>query len=61
MNVEIMLAAGFHKQVALVDKGLCPFCEEQIIKDNFRDELSYREYMISGLCQSCQDDFFKEE
>jgi hypothetical protein len=24
----------------------------------FRDELSAKEYTISGLCQDCQDDFF---
>lgn len=25
----------------------------------FKDELSRREYAISGLCQACQDKFFK--
>lgn len=25
----------------------------------FKDELSAREYRISGLCQNCQDAFFK--
>jgi len=24
----------------------------------FRDEISRREYRISGLCQACQDSFF---
>ena len=24
----------------------------------FRDDLSKKEYAISGMCQSCQDDFF---
>lgn len=24
----------------------------------FRDERSYKEYQISGLCQKCQDNFF---
>lgn len=27
----------------------------------FRDEISRREYGISGLCQACQDSFFSEE
>jgi hypothetical protein len=27
----------------------------------FRDELSRKEYCISGLCQVCQDEFFCEE
>lgn len=26
--------------------------------NTFRDELSEREYRISGLCQECQDDIF---
>jgi len=37
----------------------CPFCGTKIrgIRD-FSDELSYKEYKISGLCQTCQDDVF---
>ena len=27
----------------------------------FRDELSRKEFSISGLCQNCQDEVFKEE
>lgn len=27
----------------------------------FKDELSRKEYSISGLCQSCQDAFFDED
>ena len=27
----------------------------------FRDEISKREYEISGLCQKCQDDIYGEE
>ena len=27
----------------------------------FKDELSKREYTISGLCQECQDNVFGEE
>ena len=26
----------------------------------FSDELSEKEYTISGMCQACQDDFFEE-
>ena len=27
----------------------------------FKDELSAKEYTISGLCQQCQDEVFEEE
>ena len=31
----------------------CPSCHGEV--GEFKDALSKREYMISGLCQSCQD------
>ena len=40
-------------------EGKCPFCGKEIdIETEFRDALSKKEFEISGLCQSCQDDFF---
>lgn len=41
--------------------GLCPFCATAVDPSQFTDELSVREYHISGLCQICQDEFFDEE
>ena len=41
----------------LANKGLCPFCGEK--PKGFKDALSRKEYQISGLCQDCQDNFFK--
>lgn len=34
----------------------CPFCGK--IPDSFRDALSAKEHMITGLCQECQDETF---
>jgi hypothetical protein len=39
--------------------GQCVKCGEFNIE--FRDELSRREYAISGLCQCCQDGIFGKE
>lgn len=40
-------------------EGICPFCGKLIeVEIEFRDELSKQEFALSGLCQSCQDDFF---
>lgn len=33
--------------------GICTWCKKPI--DGFRDELSEKEYHISGFCQNCQD------
>ncbi len=37
---------------------LCVICETPNL--NFRDQLSEKEYKISGMCQTCQDNYFKE-
>jgi uncharacterized CHY-type Zn-finger protein len=38
---------------------ICIFCGKSA--KNFRDELSRKEYKISGLCQVCQDEVFNSE
>lgn len=58
MNKKLMQAAGFGEEVKLVEGGQCPFCKKLVSNDSFRDELSRREFKISGLCQSCQDEIF---
>ena len=41
------------ESVELIKQGKCPQCFKSI--KGFRDELSEREYSISGICQLCQD------
>lgn len=60
MNEEIMKAVGFEKEVNLVKLGKCPLCSNPVLKGSFRDALSEREFSVSGMCQSCQDDVFGE-
>ena len=38
--------------------GVCVTCPNSIEEDDFRDDLSKKEYGISGMCQECQDDIF---
>ena len=44
--------------IKAVSKGICSVCGTKA--DKFDNELSYREYMMSGLCQECQNIIFKE-
>jgi hypothetical protein len=46
---------GRSRSVAKAGNG-CVFCGKPATE--FRDELSRREYNISGICQSCQDETF---
>jgi ribosomal protein L37AE/L43A len=58
MNKELMKSAGFGKEVKLVEQHKCPFCKKKVNEKDFRDELSRKEYKISGLCMKCQDKMF---
>jgi len=60
MNDEIMKQLGFGKEVKMKNAGKCPFCGKDVDDKEFRDDLSRREFKISGLCQECQDKMFKE-
>ncbi len=60
MNKEIMKAI-FPETMKLIDQGRCPDCTEEILADSFKNELSKKEFAISGLCQKCQDEIFVEE
>jgi hypothetical protein len=58
--IESMLTSVFGvDRVKTITESFCVSCDS---KDNnaasFRDDLSRKEYAISGMCQSCQDDIF---
>ena len=58
MNKAIMRKMGFTKAVERVELGKCPFCGKTVKMEEFDDELSKREFKLSGLCQSCQNKTF---
>ena len=38
---------------------VCPLCHKAVnVETDFRDDLSRKEFQISGLCQECQDKTF---
>lgn len=49
----------FPEEAARVDAGQCAFdASHDVRPETFRDEVSRREFRISGMCQSCQDETF---
>jgi hypothetical protein len=48
----------FKDELNAIEAGNCPFCKEPIDLRTFKDEMSRKEFSISGLCQACQDEFF---
>ena len=53
---KIAKALGFNPDI--LDKGLCIICRRPA--SEFRDEVSRKEYKISGTCQQCQDIIFTD-
>jgi len=46
-------------RVKTITESFCVSCDsENNNAASFRDDLSRKEYAISGMCQSCQDDIF---
>lgn len=41
-----------------ISKNICPICNKEIKKEDFKDALSIKEFSISGMCQECQDKTF---
>ena len=58
--IDSMLSSLFGvDRVKTISEGYCVSCDTEDIKaTSFTDDLSRKEYAISGLCQSCQDDVF---
>ena len=43
------------------EEKVCVFCHKPINFKDFRNEISRKEYAISGICQKCQDDVFGKD
>ena len=54
-EIQDFLEHMFGTRTAL-EQNVCVFCGKPAVK--FRNEISLREYNISGLCQECQDKTF---
>ena len=48
----------FFGRTTAIKNQVCVSCNRDI--RDFRDDLSRREYVISGLCQQCQDEVFND-
>jgi len=53
------LTRMFAKRDAAIEDHVCASCCEPIL--SFKDEVSEREYKITGWCQHCQDKFYEED
>ena len=54
-QIENYLESKFGRTTAITT-DTCVFCKEPA--NEFKNEISEKEYRISGLCQKCQDEVF---
>ena len=54
--LQIVAGGGCPRRQA-IHEGFCMMCKGPAIE--FKDDLSRREFAISGLCQKCQDSIFE--
>lgn len=59
-EIEDLLTSqsGISRQEAF-EKKICVWCKKEV--GGFRNEISIKEYRISGFCQQCQDDTFGKD
>ena len=55
LDLYLSVLTGKSREIQIAS-SLCMTCDGDAI--NFRDELSLKEYTISGMCQACQDKVF---
>lgn len=48
-----------HGREESIRSNVCAWCGKYV--EGFKDALSVKEYRISGFCQACQDNAFKED
>lgn len=49
----------FPRAAALREEGFCVTCEKDANISDIRDVRSYENLKILGMCQDCQDNFFR--
>ena len=55
-GMKVAIEKIFPGTMQAIEKERCPVCGEKIT--GFKDALSKKEYSISGMCQTCQDEVF---
>jgi len=57
-KLDLLRSMGLNSEADALEKGNCPTCDTPVSEEAFTDELSLKEYRISGMCQTCQDRVF---
>ena len=58
MNKQMMRELGFNEEIDRVEPGKCATCGKDMTDAKFKNEISRKEFKISGMCQECQDETF---
>jgi len=59
MSMASKILYGVDNLKDVTDKNICIDCGGDA--SDFKNDISRKEYMLSGLCQKCQDEVFSDE
>lgn len=57
-NKEILVSLGYNLDELARYKGKCRVCKAEINLEDFKDILSLKEYLYSGICYKCFYDVY---
>jgi len=57
IDMAITSIFGIDRRKSIKDKS-CACCGQSVELSSFKDELSLKEFHISGMCQDCQNEVF---
>ena len=55
-NMATKVGNNKNNRTSSISNRSCVFCNKKDLK--FTNKLSAKEFSISGICETCQDDFF---
>ena len=61
MHIDSLLRMQIIEMQSRKARNECPRCGIDVKQDEFVDELSKKEFKISGTCQKCQDEIFTDD
>ena len=61
VHIDNLIMLQWLEMQSRKQRNECPRCGINIKPDEFVDELSKKEFKVSGTCQKCQDEIFDDE
>ena len=59
-NLKDKFIHAFNNKDHAIDNSFCAWCNSKVVATEFHDELSMKDYSITGLCMDCQNKTYRK-